>query len=454
MVILLACLCLLNLFTDADGDDRPNFVIFVADDMAWDDCGAYGHPTIRTPVIDRLAREGLRFDSAFLTASSCSPSRSSMLTSRYPHATGAAELHQPLPAEQLLATTPLRAVGYFTAAAGKWHLGEPAKRQFDLVREGGGPGGEEHWVKVLQERPRNQPFFCWFAAFDPHRDYQPGAIADPHQAAGVRVPPFLPDTPAVREDLAMYYDEVSRFDSGIGAVVKELEAQKVLDQTMLLVISDNGRPFPRCKTRVNVDGIKTPFIVRYPPWIPPGQSTGALVSSIDIAPTVLEMAGIQRPDRFQGVSLVPVLKDPRTEVRELAFAEHNWHDYRAFERAVVSKEHLLIHNWLPDLPATPPADAVRSPTYREMQRMRGLGELTALQSDVFAVPRPTVEMYAWTEDTNCLTNLADVEQQAAVKQRLLMELAAWQQWTQDCVPDAESLTADRFDRTSGLRLDD
>jgi arylsulfatase A-like enzyme len=203
-----------------------------------------------------------------------------------------------------------------------------------------------------------------------------------------------------------------------------------------------------------VDGIKTPFIVRYPPWIPPGQSTGALVSSIDIAPTVLEMAGIQRPDRFQGVSLVPVLKDPRTEVRELAFAEHNWHDYRAFERAVVSKEHLLIHNWLPDLPATPPADAVRSPTYREMQRMRGLGELTALQSDVFAVPRPTVEMYAWTEDTNCLTNLADVEQQAAVKQRLLMELAAWQQWTQDCVPDAESLTADRFDRTSGLRLDD
>src|SRR3954454_9445594 len=121
--------------TATEGPKRPNIVLIIADDMAWDDCGAYGNRKARTPNIDRLAREGMRFDRAFVTVSSCSPSRSSLITGRYPHNTDAEELHWPLPPEPVGFVETLRATGYRTAAAGKWHLGNPAKQKFDLVRE-------------------------------------------------------------------------------------------------------------------------------------------------------------------------------------------------------------------------------------------------------------------------------------------------------------------------------
>lgn len=124
-------------------DAPPNFIVFVADDMAWNDAGAYGHPNIQTPHIDRLAQDGMRFDRAFLTTSSCSPSRCSILTGRYPHATGAGALHLPLPASQVILTGPLRERGYYTAAAGKWHLGDPTRPKFDDVLAGGPSGCEE-----------------------------------------------------------------------------------------------------------------------------------------------------------------------------------------------------------------------------------------------------------------------------------------------------------------------
>ena len=432
--------------------EPPNFIVFVADDMAWEDCGAYGHPNIQTPHMDRLAREGMKFDAAFLTCSSCSPSRCSILTGRYPHATGASELHQPLPQDQALFTEPLNQAGYFTAAAGKWHLGPHAKSQFDLIKGGGGPGGEGHWVNVIQERPKNQPFFCWFASTDPHRNYQEGAIPKPHRPSEVIVPPIFPDTPDVRKDIALYYDEVSRFDAGIGSVIQELERQEVLDNTFLLVITDNGRPFPRCKTRVNVDGVKTPFIVRFPSQVEQGVTSDSLVSTVDIGPTILDLAGVRIPDSLQGVSLKLVLLDPETEVRKFAFAEHNWHDYRAYERAIISPDYLLIKNWAPELQGTPPADAVRSPTYREMNRLLEANQLDEKLVSLFSTPRPEIELYAWREDLNCLDNLNRDENRRAVTEKLLGELSLWQSKTADSFPGVDQLTPDGFDRVTGERL--
>jgi N-sulfoglucosamine sulfohydrolase len=192
---------LAGLATSACAADAPppNVVLIIADDMAWDDCGAYGNPKVRTPHIDRLAREGMRFDRAFVTASSCSPSRSSILTGRYPHNTEAEELHWPLPPEQVTFVEKLKASGYWTAAAGKWHLGNAIKDRFHVVREAGASGfqlgtgknvqarmsaegsgaaqsGCDQWVPALRDRPRDKPFFLWLAALDPHRDYQPGTI--------------------------------------------------------------------------------------------------------------------------------------------------------------------------------------------------------------------------------------------------------------------------------------
>src|SRR5688572_13569620 len=119
----------LALVPTAAAAGTPNVVVIIADDLGVDDLGAYSHPKVRTPNLDRLARDGMRFDRAFLTCSSCSPSRSSLLTGRYPHQTGAEQLHWPLPADQVLVTTPLRKAGYWTAAAGKWHLGAAVKSQ-------------------------------------------------------------------------------------------------------------------------------------------------------------------------------------------------------------------------------------------------------------------------------------------------------------------------------------
>ena len=129
-------LCMTLTFGEAAAEaTRPNVVLIIADDMAWDDCGAYGNRNVRTPHIDRLAREGMRFDRAFVTASSCSPSRSSIITGRYPHNTGAEELHWPLPGEQVTFVEKLKASGYWTAAAGKWHLGSTVRDRFDVIRE-------------------------------------------------------------------------------------------------------------------------------------------------------------------------------------------------------------------------------------------------------------------------------------------------------------------------------
>ncbi|MGQ9505339.1 MAG: sulfatase family protein [Thermogutta sp.] len=457
MLSLVITLSFLGVMGSTRGQEpcRPNFLVIIADDMGCEDCGAYGHPHIKTPHIDQLAREGMRFDRAFLTCSSCSPSRASILTGRYPHATGAAELHQPLPPEQILVTTPLRAAGYFTAAAGKWHLGPDVKSQFDVVHEvvrdeGGRDGAYEYWLPVLKERPKDKPFFIWLATTDPHRPYGPNRIAEPHTPADVVVPPYLPDTQEVRQDLAAYYDEIGRLDEWVDRVRQELIAQGVWDQTMVIFLSDNGRPFPRCKTTVLDSGVRTPLIIRWPKKIPAASTCSRLVSTVDLAPTILELAGIKPGPTFQGVSFARLFDDPSAKIRDYIFAEHNWHDYQAYERSVRDERYLLIRNWLPHLPRTPPVDAVRSPTYDVMKRLRDEGKLTPPQSEPFVAPRPEVELYDCQRDPHNLDNLANRPEYAEITAQLLEALETWRRETGDTVPDP--LTPDKSDRETGKRL--
>ena len=213
---------------------KPNFIIFIGDDISWNDVGAYGHPFIKTPNVDKMAKDGMTFTNAFLTTSSCSPSRCSIMTGRFPHSTGAPELHQPLPADQVVFAGLLKQAGYYTASAGKWHLGKAAEVNFDRI-EGGRPSGCENWVKVLNERPREKPFFMWFAAFDAHRAYEEKTIPEPHKQKDVVVPPFLPDNEETRKDLALYYDEISRMDDYMGKVFVELEKQGEAKNTFVLL---------------------------------------------------------------------------------------------------------------------------------------------------------------------------------------------------------------------------
>lgn len=437
--------------SDQAAAPKPNFVVFIADDMARDDCGAYGNTAIHTPNIDRMAREGMRFDQAWLTCSSCSPSRASILTGRYPHSTGCGELHLPWPKDAMLMSTPLREAGYWAASVGKWHpWGDAGVKQYDFVKDSV-PSGCELWVDVLKTRPKDKPFFLWLASHDAHRGYSPNTFDPPTSPDNVVVPPYLPDCPETRGDLAMYYDEICRLDSYMGKVLAELEDEGVLDNTFVLFISDNGRPFPRDKTTVYDSGVKTPFIVRYPKLARAGSHTASLVSSVDIAPTVLELAGLAPLPGFQGSSFLPILRDPKAVTREYAFAEHNWHDFAGCERGVRSERFNYIRNWRPDLPGTPPADAFQSPTWDAMQKLYKAGKLPPQQATCFTAPRPAEELYDMQKDPFELDNLADDPEYAPVLRQMREALDKWQSETKDEF-DPQSITPDGFDRQTREKL--
>lgn len=470
----LPILAALTLAVAAAPATRPNIVLIIADDLAWDDLGAFGHPTVRSPHLDRLAREGMRFDRAFVTASSCSPSRSSLITGRYPHSADAEELHWPLPAAQVSFVESLRAAGYWAGAAGKWHLGEEAKRRFDEVREADPAGftlavgakagdtkmatrlggdiqsGCTDWVPLLRARPRDRPFFAWLAALDPHRDYEEKISPRPTPPADVIVPRHLPDTPAVRRELALYYDEIERLDRFVGAVLAELAEQRVADNTLVVFLSDNGRAFPRDKTTLFEGGIRTPLIVRWPGRAPANSTCAQLVSTIDLAPGFLEAAGLKPGPSVQGVSFLPLLKDARTPIRHEIFAEQNWHDFAQRSRVVRTTDFKLIANEYTDTALTPGADAVRGVAYREMLRLKAAGQLTAEQTQCFENPRAPLELYDLRSDPGEFHNLAAGPAYAAVVTELQARLAQWKKATADVAPAKRS--PDEFDRETGAPL--
>src|ERR1035437_59480 len=434
----------------------PNLILMIADDLGAEDSGPYGCKSVRTPNLDRLAREGMKFARAFNTCSSCSPSRCSIITGRYPHNTGAEMLHMPLPKEQTTFVEKLRAAGYWTAASGKWHLGNYVTDRFDVINYDlkGSPSGKADgsgctkWVATLQQRPKDKPFFLWLASIDPHRPYYEGTLAVPHKPEETEVPPFLPDMPPTRKDFAQYDDEIGRLDGYLGKVMDELDRQGVLDKTVILFITDNGRPFPRCKTSVYDSGVQSPLLVRWPGHIRAGSVCDSLVSSIDLAPTILELAGVPTLRTFQGKSFARLLSQPGETIHDSVFAEHNWHDFTACERAVRTARFKYIRNFWPDLPGTPAE--FNNLTFAEMRRLRDAGKLTEAQMNCFVKPRPAEELYDIKADPQELNNLAGNPKYADTLKELRGRLEGWRRETSDFIPSPRP--ADSFDRETGKLL--
>ncbi len=452
---------------EAGESSRPNVIVFIADDVSWDDYGCYGNPAVRTPRIDRLAAGGIQFLNAYLTASSCSPSRASMITGRYPHNTGrAAELHLPIASNLPWFPELLRQAGYYTVLCGKKHMeidpevgGGDRPEAFDVVDAGRAPGnsgGHARWVRYVHDRPRDRPLFAWFASYDAHRgwdadrEWRPAEYGPKHAPDDVVVPPFLVDDAATRQDLASYYNEIARFDHFVGEVVDELRRQGELENTLLFVLADNGRPFPRAKTRLHDSGMKTALIAHWPQGIGRPAKCRSLVSTIDLAPTILMAAGVDVAPTMQGVALQPLFRDPAASVRRFAFSEHNWHDYEAHGRSVRDGQFLYIRNARPELPWQGPADSVRSPAHRSLWEAWRRGALTDAQRDVFAAPRPREELYVAGDDPDQLRNVVDDPQYERDLRRLRRIMDRWIEATGDSVP--ERLSSDSFDRQTGERL--
>lgn len=451
--------------TDAkDTDGPPNLILIIADDMAWDDCGACGHPNIQSPNIDKLADDGMMFHQAFLTTSSCSPSRASIITGTYPHQTDAEQLHWEIPAEKITFVEKLKEAGYWTAQAGKWHLGDHMVDRFDMLAEestdelrqsyGELPendnSGANLWVPLLEHRPNDQPFFLWLAANDPHRGYEEGIIENPHTPEDIILPPYVPDTEEVRKDYALYYDEITRMDQYIGDVVATLEEQGASDNTLILFISDNGRPFPRDKTTLYDSGIKTPWFVKWPATVKAGSETESLVSVVDIAPTFLALAGFESYESSPGQDFSPILIDTDAQIRERIYGQAHWHDHENFVRAVRDNRFKYIRNFFNDLPRTPPADALTGGTFAEIRRLERSGELNSNQRSLYYEPRPEEELYDLENDPHELNNLANDTEFRNELYRLRVDLLDFMNRYDDGVPRLR--TPDEFHRVTGAPL--
>lgn len=413
----------------------PNFLIFIADDHGEGDLSIYGHPVLETPNIDRIGREGMVFDRAFLTISSCSPSRSSILTGRYPHSTGAEDLHMPLPAKQTTFARALTAESYHNVAVGKWHLGEAEKTHWAAIRECAGAETAVTAIEQLRQRPKDQPFFFWVASKDPHRPFDADAIAQPHRPEDVAVPPYLPDHPLIRKDLALYYDEVTRFDQHVGEVMAELETQGVLDETVIVYMSDNGMPFPRAKTTLYDSGIRTPLLIRYPELVPQGKLQSGLFSVVDLIPTLLEIAGIES-STTQGASRLAMLRDSEAPGREAIYAEANWHDFEQFTRAVRTPRYLLIRNYYWEKPLWNSVDSVNSITWRGFLAALQAGNVTPAQRFLLQEPRPYEEFYDLQVDPVSLENVAGAQRYEAELNRHRILLDNWRIETVDTMPES------------------
>lgn len=451
---ILGCAALSGTHAQAQKNSRPNIVIFIADDLGWEDIAPYGHQVIKTPNIDRVRNNGCRYDKVFLTASSSSPSRCSIMTAMYPHSTDAETLHKPLPATAEVVAAPLKEAGYYTASVGKWHLGPNVKKQFDYVldcnqRRRNKTGND--WIDIISKCPKDQPFFLWAGSNDPHRPYS-DLIDIIYKPEDVVIPPYYPDTKEMRQDLADYYNAVARFDKHVGMALDEMERQGLMENTMIVVMSDNGRPFPQCKTRTNHQGMRTPFIISYPGVVKAGTTSKALISSIDLMPTVLDIAGTSYSKKVDGISFKKILSNPKASFRKYAFAEHNWHDYMAYERAVYSERYIYTLNYLPDLPGTPPLDALRGAGYQSILKLWKAGKLAPEFSDCILAPRPAVELFDYVSDKNCMHNIASEEKYREIRATLKRQLDKHAKETSDIFPGRNNIKQDIFDRITGEKI--
>lgn len=393
---------------------QPNFVVIVADDLGATDISVYKRSAVKTPALEQLARRGMVFEQAFLTTSSCSASRASMLSGRYPAATGAPDLHSEMAADVPTIASELKQAGYYTAAIGKWHLGAALNSHFDRVFDGDDDAGSEHWVAELAKRTPDKPFFFWLAARDPHIPYSALTAEQPYQADSVKLTPFMPETTEARVNVAQYANEIVRLDQAVAQVVQELERQQQLDNTYIIFLSDNGAPFPRAKTTLYDAGIQTPFIVAGPD-VQRGVKFKGLSSVIDLAPTIADLAGVPVSASFQGKSIANRLGNYLADGDEVIYAEQHKHGYNINKRAVRSDEFLYIRaigdNKIKCLLEVQPMGKQLVELFRNKQA-------SAMQSQCFG-PQSAEELYVvGVRDPWQVVNLADRPDYAAQKAAL------------------------------------
>ncbi len=411
---------------------RPNILFALADDWGWPHAGVYGDPVVKTPAFDRVAREGILFNHAYVTSPSCTPSRNGILTGQYhwrlgPGADLWSTLDETIPVYPLLLEDAGYKIGHYRKSWGPGDLSNwerhPAGKNYN---EGG-------FEAFLDEWQGDRPFCFWLGSYDPHRPYEEGTgVASGMDPEQIRLYECFPDNEIVRSDVADYYYEVERFDTLVADALRLLEERGLLENTVVVVSGDNGMPFPRCKANNYDTGVRMPFAVRWGKGIrTPGRVLDDFVSFTDLAPTFLELGGVEIPAVMTGKSIVPLLESSadglvdgknRSYVfhgkeRHVPGQEENMGGYPV--RAVRSHDYLYIRNFEPDRwPSGTPnykaamipycwlGDCDNGPTKTYMVEHRDDDALHRRLYDLAFAKRPAEELYDCRKDPGQLVNLA------------------------------------------------
>lgn len=430
---------------------RRNVLLIVADDLSRD-LGCYGSRVARTPNIDALAARGVRFTEAFATVASCSASRAVIYTGLYTHSNGQfGHAHPPanLHTHDWVVSLPraLKAAGYRTGVVGKLHVLPPEVYPFDAVPKVDNPGGGgqrdvaamARQVKEFISLSGERPFFLIVGFNDPHRaakgfgnDTSAGRESEERfDPKKVDVPFFLPDQPEVREELAEYSQAIARLDRGTGLALSALDETGQRDTTLVVFLSDNGMPFPGAKTTLYDPGIHLPLIVDSPEASRKGATCKAMVSWVDIAPTILDWAGAKTPYKLPGRSLLPILgqEDP-TGWDEVygSFVFHEITNYYPM-RMIRTRKHKYILNLAHPLEFPFASDLYGSNTWQGIVKR---GDTTMGERLVYGyIHRPREELYDLERDPHELYNLAADPAYASVLADLRKRLLRWQTETKD-----------------------
>ncbi len=451
-------------------NERPNVLLITADDMNWDAVGAYGCPDPgTTPNLDQLAADGMCFDYAHVNISVCQPSRSAIMTGRYPHRNGGEGFFRLRTPGIPLIPELLREEGYTVGILGKVGHSTPyTEFQWDMTYDmddlghGRNPAiYRQYTSKFVQDaKTSGQPFFLMLNSHDPHRPFYgndrdewyeegnvPAAVAPSRTFTPeeVTTPGFLPDLPDVRREIAEYYSSVRRCDDTVGAALEALREAGCERNTLVIFLSDNGMAFPFSKTNCYLHSTKTPWIVRWPETVNPGSRDSThFVSGIDLMPTILDAAGVEPPSGMDGNSFLPLLRGEKQDGRDFVFTQ--FHQTAAKcnypMRCVQNHRFGYIFNPWSNGERVFKNESQSGRTMKAMQAAAEDDPDIAERVNMFLYRVPE-ELYDFKNDPHALTNLVDDPRYDAELKKLQARLEKWMEETGDPALEAFRNRANR-----------
>lgn len=410
---------------------RPSIVLILSDDHSAPHLGSYGNSDLKTPNLDSLASQGTRFTRAYTTAPQCVLSRASLMTGRSAVAIRMTRFTAALPRQIITYPEILRSNGYYTGLLGRYHhLDGPLRKteigskvfeeqglatfedRVDFIANASDAGVLDVLRSFLSEVPKSKPFFVQIGFSDPHRPFTAKEHVPDYKT--IEVPPTLPDSDAVRKDLAAYYGEVQRLDFHIGQVITELKERDLYDNTLIVFMGDNGAALLGGKGSLYELGLKVPLIVRWPGHNRPGAVIDALISGEDIAPTFLDAAGASIPDTMTGISMKALLEGKESNAHQYIFAVRGSHasrlptDSASFDlsRAVISKRYKLIYNATWRQPYRP-VDFHPKPLWKELVEANRKGKIGKKFGKYFTANRPLFQFFDLETDPGETENLSE-----------------------------------------------